>query len=51
MNAHASVVRHPEWTKHAAVYQLNTRQFTTEGSSADPRVKYGTHFAADLKAA
>ena len=26
-------------------------QFATEGSGADPRQKYGSHFAADLKAA
>lgn len=25
-------VRHPEWTKHATIYQLNTRQFSQEGT-------------------
>lgn len=25
-------IRHPEWTKDAAIYQVNTRQFTPEGT-------------------
>lgn len=25
-------IRHPEWSKNAAIYQLNTRQFTPEGT-------------------
>jgi glycosidase len=25
-------ITHPEWTKHAAIYQINTRQFTPEGT-------------------
>ena len=25
-------LRHPEWSKNAAIYQINTRQFTTEGT-------------------
>ncbi|KQS56522.1 alpha-amlyase [Brevundimonas sp. Leaf363] len=28
----ASTVRHPEWSKSAVLYQLNTRQFTPEGT-------------------
>jgi 1,4-alpha-glucan branching enzyme len=27
-------IRHPEWTKNASIYQINTRQFTAEGSFA-----------------
>jgi glycosidase len=27
-----SSVKHPEWSKDAAIYQLNTRQFTSEGT-------------------
>ncbi|RZA10880.1 MAG: alpha-amlyase, partial [Proteobacteria bacterium] len=27
-----STVVHPEWTKNASIYQLNTRQFTPEGT-------------------
>lgn len=25
-------LRHPEWSKHATIYQINTRQFTEEGT-------------------
>ena len=25
-------VKHPEWSKHAAIYQINTRQFTAAGT-------------------
>lgn len=25
-------IRHPEWTKNATIYQINTRQFTDEGT-------------------
>src|SRR5687767_10411929 len=25
-------IEHPEWSKHAATYQINTRQFTEEGT-------------------
>ncbi|HEY0081128.1 MAG TPA: alpha-amylase family glycosyl hydrolase, partial [Pyrinomonadaceae bacterium] len=25
-------LRHPEWTKNAVIYQINTRQFTDEGT-------------------
>ena len=25
-------IKHPEWSKNAAIYQINTRQFTEEGS-------------------
>lgn len=25
-------IRHPEWSKNAAIYQINTRQFTPEGT-------------------
>jgi glycosidase len=25
-------LRHPEWSKNATIYQINTRQFTTEGT-------------------
>jgi glycosidase len=39
-----SSVVHPEWSRHASIYQLNTRQFTAEGTlrSAEkqlPRLK------------
>ena len=27
-----SVVKHPEWSKNAVIYQINTRQFTAEGT-------------------
>ena len=27
-------IQHPEWSKNAAIYQLNTRQFTSEGTFA-----------------
>ncbi|MGB5980850.1 MAG: alpha-amylase family glycosyl hydrolase [Nonlabens sp.] len=27
-------IKHPEWSKNAAIYQLNTRQFTEEGTFA-----------------
>ncbi len=30
--ADLSVVKHPEWSKNAVIYQLNTRQFTREGT-------------------
>ena len=26
------VVEHPDWARNAAIYQINTRQFTTEGT-------------------
>ncbi|WP_066546355.1 MULTISPECIES: alpha-amylase family glycosyl hydrolase [unclassified Sphingomonas] len=37
-------VKHPEWSKNATIYQLNTRQFTREGTFAAatrelPRIK------------
>ena len=25
-------IKHPEWTKNATIYQINTRQFTDEGT-------------------
>lgn len=25
-------INHPEWSKNAAIYQINTRQFTQEGT-------------------
>ncbi len=25
-------IAHPEWSKNAAIYQINTRQFTQEGT-------------------
>ncbi|MDX1532328.1 MAG: hypothetical protein R3362_12430, partial [Rhodothermales bacterium] len=25
-------IEHPEWTKNATIYELNTRQFTEEGT-------------------
>jgi glycosidase len=28
------VIEHPEWSRNAAIYQINTRQFTTEGTFA-----------------
>ncbi|KKK73511.1 hypothetical protein LCGC14_2893090, partial [marine sediment metagenome] len=27
-------VKHPEWSKNAVIYQINTRQFTPEGTFA-----------------
>jgi hypothetical protein len=27
-------IRHPEWSKNATIYQINTRQFTSEGTFA-----------------
>lgn len=29
---HPSTLRHPEWARSAAIYQVNTRQFTPEGT-------------------
>ncbi len=31
-NNPAPVLRHPDWSKNAVIYQINTRQFTPEGS-------------------
>lgn len=31
-NVPPSTVRHPEWAKNAVIYELNTRQFTPEGT-------------------
>jgi len=39
------------WNNLRKCWQHPCGQFTTEGSGADPRTKYGSHFAADLKAA
>jgi len=39
------------WNNARKCWQHPCGQFTTEGSGADPRQKYGSHFAADLKAA
>ena len=25
-------IKHPEWSKNASIYQINTRQFTPEGT-------------------
>ena len=25
-------IRHPEWSKNATIYQINTRQFTPQGT-------------------
>lgn len=25
-------LRHPEWSKNATIYQINTRQFTADGT-------------------
>jgi hypothetical protein len=36
------------WNNYRKCWQHPCRQFATEGSSADPRQKYGSHFAADL---
>jgi hypothetical protein len=27
-------IKHPEWSKNAIIYQINTRQFTAEGTFA-----------------
>jgi len=39
------------WNNKRKAWQHPCGQFATEGSTADPRTKYGSHFAADLKAA
>ena len=39
------------WNNSRKCWQHPCGQFATEGSGADPRRKYGSHFAADLKAA
>jgi hypothetical protein len=39
------------WNNYRKCWQHPCGQFATEGSGADPRQKYGSHFAADLKAA
>ena len=39
------------WNNSRKCWQHPCGQFATEGSGADPRQKYGTRFAADLKAA
>ena len=39
------------WNNVRKCWQHPCGQFATEGSGADPRQKYGSHFAADLKAA
>ena len=39
------------WNNSRKCWQHPCGQFATEGSDADPRQKYGTYFAADVKAA
>ena len=39
------------WNNSRKCWQHPCGQFAIEGSGADPRQKYGSHFAADLKAA
>ena len=39
------------WNNARKCWQHPCGQFATEGSGQDPRQKYGTRFAADLKAA
>jgi hypothetical protein len=39
------------WNNARKCWQHPCGQFATTGSRQDPRQKYGTHFAADLKAA
>ena len=39
------------WNSGRKCWQHPCGQFATEGSGQDPRQKYGSHFAADLKAA
>ncbi len=39
------------WNNLRKCWQHPCGQFATEGSGADPRQKYGSRFAADLKAA
>ena len=39
------------WNNYRKCWQHPCGQFATEGSHEDPRQKYGSHFAADLKAA
>ncbi len=39
------------WNNARKCWQHPCGQFSTDGSGQDPRQKYGTHFAADLKAA
>ena len=39
------------WNNSRKCWQHPCGQFATDGSDADPRQKYGSHFAADIKAA
>jgi hypothetical protein len=39
------------WNNVRKCWQHPCGQFATEGSGQDPRTKYGSHFAADLRAA
>ena len=39
------------WNNHRKCWQHPCGQFATEGSGADPRAKYGSHPATELKAA
>ena len=39
------------WNNSRKCWQHPCGQFRTEGSGEDPRQRYGSHFAADLKAA
>jgi hypothetical protein len=39
------------WNNYRKCWQHPCGQFATEGSGADPRQKYGSHFAADQVAA
>jgi hypothetical protein len=39
------------WNNYRKCWQHPCGQFRTEGSGEDPRQRYGSHFAADLKAA
>ena len=39
------------WNNHRKCWQHPCGQFATEGSGTDPRAKYGSHLATELKAA
>ncbi len=39
------------WNNHRKCWQHPCGQFATEGSGQDPRAKYGSHPATELKAA
>jgi hypothetical protein len=43
-------IKHPEWSKNAVIYQINTRQFTAEGTfaAAEKRLPRLKELGADI---